>query len=270
MTMSISIGSPLPSMRCFVPGHRARTVAAIGEGECLVLYVGGLGVRSSNLDLSTRWPLPTLPRTTYAVVDHETATHGFLRTHMIEDPAGEVRRTVAPPSSVIRAVVMNIDRTVVAIVDEKDPSALRSQVGQALVATLIGSGYAASGSTPATAMVAALAGRAEMVLSPLVARVTQVSPTSDSQVKAFGLEVELEVLLHLDDHFGEAIERLVAVGYGFVGDCGVAGRDVLVSPTDEPIHALQIVSSTSVVTPESHDAASSSALESWGSEQRRE
>ena len=134
---------------------------------------------------------------------------------MIEDPAGEVRRTVAPPSSVIRAVVMNIDRTVVAIVDEKDPSALRSLVGQALVATLIGSGYSASGSTQGTAMVAALAGRAEMVLSPLVARVAQVSPTSDGQVKGFWLEMELEVVLHLDDHFGEAIARLVAVGYGF-------------------------------------------------------
>ena len=193
---------------------------------------------------ATRWPLPTLPRTTYGVVDHETATHGFLRTHMIEDPAGEVRRTVAPPSSVIRAVVMNIDRTVVAIVDEKDPSALRSQVGQSLVASLIGSGYTASGSTPGTAMVAALAGRAEMVLSPLVARVTQVSPTSDGQVKAFGLEVELEVVLHLDDHFGEVIERLVAVGYGFVGDCGVAGRNVLLGPTDEPFHALQILSAS--------------------------
>ena len=246
MTTSISIGSPFPATRCYVPGHRATTVAAVGEDECLVLYVGGIGVCGSIIDVATRWPLPTLPRTTYAVVDHESPTHGFLRTQMIEDLAGEVRRTVAPPSSVIRAVVMNIDRTVVAIVDEKDPSALRSHVGRALVASLIGSGYTASGSTPGTAMVAALAGRAEMVLSPLVARVTQVSPTSYGQVKTFGLEVVLEVVLHGEDPFGEAIERLVAVGYGFVGDCGVAGRNVLIGPTDEPIHALHIVSSTSV------------------------
>ena len=244
MTVSISIGSPLPAMRCFVPGHRATTVAAVGEGECLVLYVCGLGVRSSNLDLATRWPLPTLPRTTYAVVDHESATHGFLRTQMIEDLGGEVGRTVAPPASVIRAVVMNIERTVVAIIDEKDPSVLRSRVGHALVATLVGSGYTTSGLTPGTAIVATLAGRAEMVLSPLVARVTRVSPTSDGLVQAFGLEVVLEVVLHAEDPFGEAIERLVAVGYGFVGDCGVAGRNVLIGPTDEPIHALHIVSST--------------------------
>ena len=245
MTTSISIGSPFPATRCYVPGHRATTVAAVGEGECLVLYVGGIGVRSSSVDLATRWPLPTLPRTTYAVVDHESATHGFLRTQMIEDLGGQVHRTVAPPASVIRAVVMNIERTVVAIVDQKNPSALRSQVGQALFATLVGSGYTTSGLTPGTAMVTALAGRAEMVLSPLVARVTRVPPTTDRYVKTFGLEVVLEVVLHGEDPFGEAIERLVAVGYGFVGDCGEAGRDVLISPTDEPIHALHIVSATS-------------------------
>ena len=246
MTTSISIGSPFPATRCYVPGHRATTVAAVGEGECLVLYVGGIGVRGSALDVATRWPLPTLPRTTYAVVDHESATHGFLRTQMIEDLGGQVRRTVAPPSSVIRAVVMNIERTVVAIVDQKNPSALRSQVGHALLTTLVGSGYVPSGLTPGTAMVAALAGRAEMVLSPLVNRVTRVPPTSDGYVKTFGLEVVLEVVLHGEDPFGEAIERLVAVGYGFVGDCGVAGRNVLIGPTDEPIHALHIVSCTSV------------------------
>ena len=97
MTSPVSIGSPLPAMRCFVPGHRATTVAAVGEGECLVLYVGGSGVRSSDLDRAARWPLPSLPRTTYAVVDHESATHGFLRTQMIEDVAGEVRRSAIAP-----------------------------------------------------------------------------------------------------------------------------------------------------------------------------
>ena len=93
MTTSIRIGSPFPETRRFVPGHRARTVAAVGQGECLVLYVGGIGVRSSIIDVATRWPLPTLPRTTYAAV---------------------------------------------AIVDEKDPAALRSRVGHAVVATLSG------------------------------------------------------------------------------------------------------------------------------------
>ena len=246
MTSPVSIGSPLPAMRCFVPGHRATTVAAVGEGECLVLYVGGSGVRSSDLDRAARWPLPSLPRTTYAVVDHESATHGFLRTQMIEDVAGEVRRSVAPPSSEIRAVVMNIDRTVVAIVDEKDLSALRSQVSCALVATLVGFGYATSGPAPGPAIVAALAGRAEMLLSPLVARVTQVSPTNNGHLKALGHALALEVVLHGEDQVGEAIERLVAVGYGFVGDCGIAGRDILIGPADEPIHALNIVSSASV------------------------
>ena len=86
-------------------------MAAVGQGECLVLNVGGIGVRSSIIDVATRWPLPTRPRTTYAMVDHESATHGFLRTQMIEDLAGEVRRTVSPPPPVIRAVVMNTDRT---------------------------------------------------------------------------------------------------------------------------------------------------------------
>lgn len=245
MTTSISVGSPFPAMRCSVPGHRATTVAAVGEGECLVLYVGGNGVRSVDLDLATRWPLPTLPRTTFAVVDHESTIDGFLRMHVIEDVAGLVCRSVAPPPSMIRAVVMDIDRTVVAIIDETDPSALRSKVSGALVAILIGSGYATSDLTPGTAIVAALAGRTEMLLSPLVARVTHVPPRKDAQTTAFLPElvhaVALEVVLHLDDHRGEAIERLVAVGYGFVGDCGVAGCDVLVGPPDEPIHALHIV-----------------------------
>ena len=67
MTISISIGSPLPVNLCFVPGHRATTVAAIGEGECLVLYVGGISVRSSIIGVATRWPLPTLPRATWSI-----------------------------------------------------------------------------------------------------------------------------------------------------------------------------------------------------------
>ena len=85
-------------------------MAAVGQGECLVLNVGGIGVRSSIIDVATRWPLPTLPRTTYAAV---------------------------------------------AIVDEKDPAALRSRVGHAVVATLSGR-LATSGLTPGTAIVAAL------------------------------------------------------------------------------------------------------------------
>ena len=246
MTTPISVGFAFPAVRCFVPGHKATTLTAVGEGDCLVLYVGGLGVRSYDLDRATRWPLPTLPRTTYAVVDHESATHGFLRTQMIEDLAGQVHRSVNPPASAIRAVVMNLDRTVVAIIEENDPSALRSRVSAALVSTLAISGDTTSNLTPGAAIVAALAGRAEMVLSPLVARVTQVPSTNIGLVTAFGHEVVhevvLEVLLHDEGHLGEAIERLVAMGYGFVGDCGVAGREILIGPTDEPIHDLHIVS----------------------------
>ena len=127
-----------------------------------------------------------------------------------------------------------------------DPSALRSRVSAALVSTLAISGDTTSNLTPGAAIVAALAGRAEMVLSPLVARVTQVPSTNIGLVTAFGHEVVhevvLEVLLHDEGHLGEAIERLVAMGYGFVGDCGVAGREILIGPTDEPIHDLHIVS----------------------------
>ena len=242
MNTSISIGSSLPAMRCFVAGDRVSNVAAVGQGECLVLYIAGIGVESSTIDVATRWPLPTLPRTTYAVFDHESDNHGFLRTQMIEDVAGEVRRTVNPPPSLIRVVVMNIDRSVVAIIDEKDPFALRSKVSCALVATLVDSGDATSGPT-GTAIVGALCARAEMILSPLVARVTRVSLTSNGHARACRHEVVLEVVIHGEDQFGEAIERLVAIGYGFVGDCGVAGRDVLIGPTDEPIHALHILSS---------------------------
>ena len=108
----IAIGEALPSLRCFVAGTRATDLREIEPGDHLVVYIAGAGVISSALDEASRWPLPTLPRTAFAIVDHASAFHGFLRTHTVEDVALTIRRALDPPANGIRAVVVSPDRTV--------------------------------------------------------------------------------------------------------------------------------------------------------------
>ena len=135
----IAIGEPLPSLRCFVAGTLATDLREIEPGDYRVVYITGPGVTSSALDDASRGPLPTLPRTAFAIIDdrssnidHASAFQGFLGTHTVEDVALTIRRAIDPPPNGIRAVAVAPDRPVLDAVDGTDPSVLRSRVSVAL------------------------------------------------------------------------------------------------------------------------------------------
>ena len=128
----IESGKPLPQLRCFVPGDRAVHLGEVAPGDHLVIYTAGAGVAPASLDAAVRWPLPTRPRTSFLVVDHESTFQGFIRTHTIEDVAFVVRRAIDPPEGIIRAVIGGPDREVNAIIDDVNVVALRSRVSLAL------------------------------------------------------------------------------------------------------------------------------------------
>ena len=238
----ITKGAPLPELRCFVPGSTVTNLGDVAPGEYLVVYVGGVGVRAQDMDQAVRWPLPTKPRTTFAVVDHQSAHQGFIRTQMIEDVALEINRAAAPPTNIIRALVLDARRVVIEIIDESDPVMLRSKVSVAL---------AGPNTTyePASAQLAddrisdplfkVLAGRAEMLLSPLVNRVERWG--RKECIGTGGAVLELGLVLHTEEQRGEAIERLVGAGYDYLGDQGRPGRDLVCGPQDEPRHVFHVV-----------------------------
>lgn len=240
----IAIGEPLPSLRCFVAGTRATDLREIEPGDHLVVYIAGAGVISSALDDASRWPLPTMPRTAFAIIDHASAFHGFLRTHTVEDVALTIRRALDPPPNAIRAVVVSSDRTVLDIVDEADPSVLRSRVSVALShsrAGLRGERLELVVDDPEWARwYRVLADRASMILSPLVADTEHVGSTAVPGLLALSI-VDIALVFRDERNRSEAVERLVGVGYGFVGDLGFLGRDLLVGPSDEPRHHLHLV-----------------------------
>ena len=240
----IAIGELLPSLRCFVAGTRATDLREIEPGDHLVVYIAGAGVISSALDDASRWPLPTMPRTAFAIIDHASAFDGFLRTHTVEDVALTIRRALDPPPNAIRAVVVSSDRTVLDIVDEADPSVLRSRVSVALShsrAGLRGERLELVVDDPEWARwYRVLADRASMILSPLVADTEHVGSTAVPGLLALSI-VDIALVFRDERNRSEAVERLVGVGYGFVGDLGFLGRDLLVGPSDEPRHHLHLV-----------------------------
>ena len=244
----IESGNPLPQLRCFVPGDRAVHLGEVAPGDHLVIYVGGAGVAPASLDAAVRWPLPTLPRTAFLVVDHESTFQGFIRTHTIEDVAFVVRRAIDPPEGIIRAVVVGPDREVTAIIDDVNVVALRSRVSLALQLSRTASyrdpiALHVDDSAWANRFMV-LADRAEMILSPLVVRVEHVGSTAVQGLPARPT-VDIALALLADEHRSEAIERLVGIGYAYVGDLGVYGRDLLHGPVDEPSHHLHVFTDTS-------------------------
>ena len=239
----IERGKPLPQLRCFVPGDRAVHLGEVAPADHLVIYVGGAGIAPASLDAAVCWPLPTLPRTAFLVVDHESTLQGFIRTHTIEDVAFVVRRAIDPPDGVIRAVVVGPDREVTAIIDDANVAALRSRVSVALQLSRTASDrgpIALHVDDPAWAKrFMVLANRAEMILSPLVVRVEHVRSTAVPSLAARPT-VDVALVLRADGNTGEAIERLVGIGYAYVGDLGLEGRDLLYGPADEPSHHLHL------------------------------
>ena len=239
----IESGKPLPRLRCFVPGDRAVHLGEVAPGDHLVIYTAGAGVAPALLDAAVRWPLPTLPRTAFLVVDHESTRQGFIRTHTIEDVALVVRRAIDPPDGVIRAVVVGPDRDVTAIIDDASVAALRSRVSVALQLSRTASDrdpIALHADDPGWAKrFMVLADRAEMILSPLVVRVEHVGSTAVPGLAA-NPTVDVALVLRADGNTGEAIERLVGIGYAYVGDLGLEGRDLLYGPADEPTHHLHL------------------------------
>ena len=240
----IAIGKPLPSLRCFVAGARTTDLREIEPEDHLVLYIAGAGVPPHALDDAARWPLPTLPRTAFAIVDHVSSFQGFLRTHTVEDVAFAVRRALDPPPNCIRAVVVAPDRTVLDVVDESDVSLLRSKVSIALNGSPLGVGPERLDlhvDDPDWARrYRVLADRGEMILSPLVASAEHVGSTAAPGVLARPI-VDVALVLGDGRARGEAIERMVGVGYGYIGDLGFEGRDLLLGPTDEPPHHVHLV-----------------------------
>ena len=240
----IAKGEPLPSLRCFVTDARTTDLRDLEPGDHLVVYIAGAGVRPDALDDAARWPLPTLPRTAFAIVDHVSSFQGFLRTHTVEDVALVVRRTLDPPPNCMRAVVVAPDRTVLDVVDESNVSLLRSKVSIALNGSPFGVGLERLDlqveDPDWERRYPVLAGRGEMILSPLVATAEHVGSTAVPGVLARPI-VDVAMVLGDGRGRGEAIERMVGVGYGYVGDLGLEGRDLLLGPTDEPPHHVHLV-----------------------------
>ncbi len=233
----IAKGDSLSKLRCFVPGSTVTHLGDVAPGEYLVVYIGGVGVRAEDMDNAVKWPLPTKPRTTFAVVDHECAYQGFIRVLMIEDVALEINRAAAPPTNIIRAMVLDPRRVVIEIIDELDPVVLRSKVSLALAGpnTTYEPALAHLADDPTTdTLFTVLAGRAEMLLSPLVNRVERLG-------RAERPILELLLVLHTEEQRGEAIERLIGAGYDYLGNQGSPGRDLVCGPEDEPRHVLHVV-----------------------------
>ncbi len=232
----IATGNALPELRCFVPGSTVTYLGDVAPGEYLVVYIGGVGVRAEDMDNAVRWPLPTKPRTTFAVVDHESAYQGFIRVLMIEDVALEINRAAAPPTNTIRALVLDPRRVVIEIIDESDPVVLRSKLSVALAgpSAIFEPALAHLADDPVSdTLFTVLAGRAEMLLSPLVNRVERLGREERPIL-------ELLLVLHTEEQRGEAIERLIGAGYDYLGDQGRPGRDLVCGPPDEPRHVLHV------------------------------
>lgn len=243
-------GARLPPLRCAVAG-RATLLDDVAPGEHLVVYIAGTAVSPIVAAAGSRWPLPTRPRTTFLVVDAAPTTHGFIRAQMVEDVSREIRKAIGPPDSVLRAVILSPDRSVVAIVDADvgdagDAVAVRSGVSVALSGTPSGTiddpvERSGDDDDPKRAgLFSVLADRAEMVHSPLVARTQRVVTIAGYGPRSETIQ-GIVVVLHFDCSRSEAIERLVGLGYDYVGDLGLVGRDLLRSPADEPRHQLHIV-----------------------------
>ena len=239
----IGTDDALPDLACFVPGGSARTLCAIDPDNHLVVYLARHRAPDDLLATATRWPLPTRPRATFITVDHESTGHGFIRVQPVWDTSLQISALLAPTDTLLRAIVVDRSRRVVAVSEAEHPDQVRSAVSLALHECALRAGTALH-TVPRDAtwadLFGVLAARTEMLLSPLVESVRHMGETAVPGLDA-GPTISMEVVLIDDRLRGEAIERLVGSGYQYAGDLGRRGCDHLWGPDDEPRHTLLFV-----------------------------
>jgi hypothetical protein len=228
----ISPGDEVPDLPCYAANNSAQTLHALGCGEHLVLYLRADGIADAIIDEVASWPLPTWPRTTFVTVDYESASHGYLRALTIEDLSFRIGRTLGPTAFGLRAIVVNPDRVITSVIDSNDPVSLRAMVCAALQASAGEPARPEVAVVLSSPMVVALCDRTTMLLSPLVERV------EPDTVKTISTPTVIRVRLAVAWGVSEVLERLVGVGYDYLGTLGDPSLHTLRSPLDEPPHVL--------------------------------
>lgn len=232
----IVVGAFLPHLPCYVPGTAFHSVAEIGIGDHLVVLFCSPGAPPDALDSVVAWPLPTWPRTMYLPVDHQSKVHGSSRVQPIDDLTGCIASAFASFDSTLLGAVVAPSRIVLALVGSDDPTQLRIGIAEELRRNSTVRPGHGDGLPPATRqMCSVLADRAAMLLSPLVSTAAIASQGYLADVP------RIELSLLDGGSSGEAIERLVGVGYVYVGPLGPGGSHLLLAPLDEPCHELCVL-----------------------------